>query len=80
MGDKTNLQLKPIEGSALYRRRMLDEKYNTGIEESEELEHIPPSEQDYEECLYFIKDFELQRQKNLFEIKWRSKKIIEILK
>ena len=38
MGDKTNLQLKPIEGSALYRRRMLDEKYNTGIEESEELE------------------------------------------
>lgn len=38
MGDKTNLQLKPIEGSALYRRRMFDEKYNTGIEESEELE------------------------------------------
>lgn len=36
MGEKINLQLKPIEKSALYRRRMLDEKYR--IEESEELE------------------------------------------
>ena len=36
MGEKTNLQLKPIEKSALYRRRMLDDKYR--IEQSEEVE------------------------------------------